>query len=385
MVKPPRILIPVAQLPLDTDKIRGGVHSALMNLLHGLRDLPVEILVVSLSKEVQTRQIVSFSNNINIHYYFEGNAGFHIINYWKNGSRIMQSAINDFNPDIIHFQEGNSFLLIKPTTFPASKTLITVHGFALKEAHRKKKIKDKITWYINGWINPFLLPKNIIHLSRFSTLIRNKKADEKTVIIPNAINNIFFDLPIKNRTDNKLLYLGIIDNNKNLIYTLNVLSALVQKGIIYNLDVMGGFSNAEYENLIMQLVREKKLEQYVVFHGWVNQAQVLEQLKKSDILVVASKHESLPMAIAESMAAGKTVIGSAVGGIPEMFEDGKSGFLVNIDSHEKTIGLLEKLHNNHDLIVETSINARALAKEKFHCNQIAKATVAFYSNILNAQ
>ena len=385
MFKTLRILIPVPHLPLDTDQIRGGVHSALMNLLHGFRDLPVEISVVSFSKDVKTKQTVPFSNNINIHYYYEGDAGFHMINYWKNGPSIMQSAIDDFNPDIIHFQEGNSFFLIKPKTFPASKTLITIHGFALKEAKRKKKIKDKITWYINGWINPFLMPKNIIHLSRFSTQIKQNKPNENNAVIPNAIKNIFFDLPLKNKTDNKLLYLGIIDNNKNLIYTLNVLNALVQKGIIYHLDVMGGFSNAEYENLIMQFVSGKKLNQYVHFHGWVNQMQVLEQLKTSYILVVSSKHESLPMAIAESMAAGKTVLGSTVGGIPEMFEDGKSGYLININKPEETVTLLEKLYNNHDLIAETAANARAMAQEKFHCLQVAKATTAFYHNILKQQ
>jgi glycosyltransferase involved in cell wall biosynthesis len=270
-------------------------------------------------------------------------------------------------------------------SFPYSKTLVTVHGFALKEAQRKKRFKDKITWYINGWMNPILTPKNIIHLSNFSTQIGSNKSIEKNTIIPNAIKNIFFELPLKDRTDNKLLYLGIIDNNKNLIYTLNVLDALIQKGMIYHLDVMGGFSNPEYEKIITEFIDEKNLAKYVHFHGWVNQEQVLEQLKTSDILVVSSKHESLPMAIAESMAAGKTVLASAVGGIPEMFEDGNSGFLIDIHNPEKTIKLLEKLYNNNELIVETAKQARALANEKFHCLQVAKATTAFYHNILNAQ
>jgi hypothetical protein len=110
----PRILIAVAQLPLDTNQIRGGVHSALMNLLCGFRDLQVNILVVSFSKEVSNKQVIHFSKNIDIHYYFEGDSGFHMINYWKNGPRIMQAAVDEFKPDVIHFQEGNSFFLIKP-------------------------------------------------------------------------------------------------------------------------------------------------------------------------------------------------------------------------------------------------------------------------------
>jgi glycosyltransferase involved in cell wall biosynthesis len=110
---------------------------------------------------------------------------------------------------------------------------------------------------------------------------------------------------------------------------------------------------------------------------------VLNQLEKSDILLVSSKHESLPMAIAESMASGKVVLASNVGGIPEMLENNVSGFLFDLDNIEIPLNVLGKLNSNNELIEMISENARKLAVEKFHCKNIAKETIDFYNQILN--
>jgi glycosyltransferase involved in cell wall biosynthesis len=378
-----KIIITVPQLPLHLDSIKGGVHSALINLLNGFAQLPISIRVVSFSTEVNVEQIVSFSDSIFIHHVPEGNSGSHLINYLRNGKKIMQKQIADFKPDLIHFQECNSFFLIKPFSFPRSKTLVTIHGFALEEAKRKKKLKDKITWLVNGWLNPLLMPKNIIHLSKFSTTKFDSKKVTHDVIIPNAIKNIFFDIPQKINTDNRLLYLGVIDNNKNLIFTLELLSKLIEQEKYYHLDVLGGFSNDAYENQIRNFITEKNLTNYVHFHGWVNQSYVLKQLQQSDILIVSSKHESLPMAIAESMAAGKVVLASNVGGIPEMIENNVSGFLFDLTNIELPVDILGNLYNNNEMIKSISVNARRQAFEKFHCKNVAKETIDFYSEILN--
>jgi glycosyltransferase involved in cell wall biosynthesis len=380
-----RILIPITQLPVKLDNIKGGVHSALVNLLNGFALCEIKVRVLSFSREVSQETIIPFSENIQIHYVPEGNFKFHLLNYWFNGPKLMRKQIDEFKPDLVHFQEGNSFFLIKPKAYPLSKTLVTIHGFALEEAKRKKRLKDKITWLVNGWLNPLLSPNNMIHLSEFSIKLTHSNGSQRNTIIRNAIKNVFFDVPLKNKQENRLLYLGIIDNNKNLIFTLEILYKLRELGLVFHLDVMGGFSNPEYELIITQFIKEKKLEDQISFHGWVNQTQVLEQLKLSDMLIVSSKHESLPMAIAESMAAGKVVLASAVGGIPEMLENEKSGFLFHLNNEAHLIECLKELHSNHTLVHQISSEARAHAYQNYHCSHVAKSTIAFYQTILTEQ
>ena len=57
--------------------------------------------------------------------------------------------------------------------------------------------------------------------------------------------------------------------------------------------------------------------------------ETCRELAEACCLVLPSFQETLPVAIAEAMAAGVPVVASAVGGVPEMIEEGKSGYLVD--------------------------------------------------------
>jgi glycosyltransferase involved in cell wall biosynthesis len=68
------------------------------------------------------------------------------------------------------------------------------------------------------------------------------------------------------------------------------------------------------------------LTERVVFPGYRN--DVHDVLRAMDIFVISSDHEGLPMVLLEAMALGVPVVSRAVGGIPEVIEDGRSGLLV---------------------------------------------------------
>jgi glycosyltransferase involved in cell wall biosynthesis len=251
------------------------------------------------------------------------------------------------------------------------------------EAKRKKKWKDKLTWTVNAWIHALLLPKNLIHLSNFSFALSSHPKNGNEIIIPNAVTPRFFDIQTKTTFNNRLLYVGIIDNNKNIRLTLRLMHALKQKGIIYHLDVMGGFSDQAFENSIKNNIIEWGLEKQVHFHGWVNQSQIIDQLSISDILVVSSFHESLPMVIAEARASGKVVLAVRVGGIPEMIRDGIDGFLFDHGNEELAIEKLKYLSQHPHHAIEMANKAKQHATEHLHSSIIAQKTLEFYRTILS--
>lgn len=378
-----RVIILVPGLPVNLDQIKGGVHSAVANLLRGFATLDeVQIKVISFSREVHEKTEKSYADNINIAYLNEGPFKYHSLNYFFSCPGKLRKKIRKFKPDIIHYEEGNTFLFTRLWGLYGTKHLLTIHGMSFDEAKRKKKWIDKLTWYFNGLVQKFMKTENIIHLSNFSkNRLAHKKLRHQT-IIPNAIIPAYFDIPLKSGTDNTLLYVGLIDNNKNLIFTLQALKKLIDKGKPYKLEILGGYSNEMYKDQILSFVKENELAEYVKFNGWVSQSTVMRYVSKADILVVSSKHESLPMVIAESMAAGKVVVASAVGGIPEMITDRENGFLFHLNEPEQLVNILNDLHNNHEKITTISEKAKATAINRYQCQNVAKKTLEFYKQCL---
>ena len=378
-----RVIILVPGLQKNLEEIKGGVHSALKNLLHGFISQDIYIRVLSFTNEVKTETLIQYSSKIEIIYVPEGPFPFHSLNYLFLGPFILKKHIRTFNPDIIHYQTGNSFMFTRLLGLIGRKYLLTIHGMASEEAKRKKKIIDKITWRFNALIHLLMKPENVIHLSRFSKNKHIETKKSKDIIIPNAVVPAFFNVPLKNKTENKLLYIGIIDNNKNIIFLLNNLKRIIENNKPFTLEVLGDFSNAEMKKYILNFVTENNLTKYVHFNGWVNQTEAIKFITDADILVVSSKHESLPMVIAESMSAGKVVVASDVGGIPEMIDDETDGFLFNLNEPNELSSKLDKLYNNFDLITVISKNAKETAFKKYWSENVAKKTIEFYKECVN--
>ena len=377
-----KILILIPGLPPNLNNIKGGIHSALINLLHGFTSLPdTEVRVISFLKQKTNEEPLQFADNVTIFYENEGPFPFHSINYFFFGSGILKSHIKDFKPDIVHTQVGNTFLFVKMFVRLHCPFVLTIHGMSNEEAKRKNKISDKIIWRFNSFINSIFIPKNIIHLSQFSKSKTSHNNFNHEVIIHNSVPIKYFNIPLKYKTDNILMYIGVIDNNKNLIFLLNILKNLKAMNIVYKLEVLGDFSNAIVKTQIENFIQKNDLSDDVVFHGWLLQQDVMRIIAKADILVVSSKHESLPMVIAESMASGKVVVASDVGGIPEMIVNDADGFVFNLSHENQIIHPLTSLYNNFNKMESIAINARKSAFEKFNCEKVAERTVLFYKKI----
>ena len=70
------------------------------------------------------------------------------------------------------------------------------------------------------------------------------------------------------------------------------------------------------------------IEANVEFLGYQSQSQVRELLQQTDVFVMASFAEGVPVVLMEAMAAGVPVVATQIAGIPELVEHGVSGYLV---------------------------------------------------------
>ena len=376
-----RILVIIPDFPENLNNIKGGVQSALANLLKGFEIIGINVRVVTFCRGIDKEYIVNYSSTIDIVYCTEG-PYFHLFNYLFKNSFDVKRHVRIFKPDLVHFSMGGICLITKVFGFYHTKELVTIHGISFLEAKIIKKLRKKLAIYANEIIENLLIPKNIIHISNYSRQIKGKTKNLCYTIIPNAITPVYFDISLKQKTDNRLIYIGAIDERKNILLLMQCLYKLIQNGKSYTLEVLGDFLTEDYKNEILDYVKTHQLLNHIKFYGWVSQDIIVKVLSSADILVVCSKQETLPMVIAEAMAAGKVVVSSNVGGIAEMITDETDGFLYNFNNSEKLVEILSKLFNDYNQIHTIAKNAKQRASITYNCEIVAKKTVSFYAQLL---
>jgi glycosyltransferase involved in cell wall biosynthesis len=120
------------------------------------------------------------------------------------------------------------------------------------------------------------------------------------------------------------LFLGWLERDKGIFELLEACRQLAG-GRRFALDVAGeGNASAEAR----AFVARHGLHDRVYFHGWLRGPELHAALARADVLVLPSWAEGLPNAMVEAMAAGLAVVVSAVGAIPELITDRRSGMLV---------------------------------------------------------
>ena len=116
-------------------------------------------------------------------------------------------------------------------------------------------------------------------------------------------------------------------------------------------------------NALQNLVRDKGLEHCFHFTGF--QTVTYDLLKSFDIFVQPSLSEGLGSAIMEAMACSLPVIGSRVGGIPELIRDGENGLLVPPADAEKLSKAIQQLLDNPEVCRDMGLKGRKMVEEEF--------------------
>jgi glycosyltransferase involved in cell wall biosynthesis len=122
---------------------------------------------------------------------------------------------------------------------------------------------------------------------------------------------------------NYVLYFGRLDRDKGVDVLVRAFQVLGSDAPY--LRIIGkGKQEVELRSLADRLQNQR-----IKFYGYMNKAQLIKQIQGAAFVVVPSLWpDNSPMAVYESMACGKPVIGSMLGGLLDQIEDGENGYLV---------------------------------------------------------
>jgi glycosyltransferase involved in cell wall biosynthesis len=129
-----------------------------------------------------------------------------------------------------------------------------------------------------------------------------------------------------------------------------------------------------------RLAEELGIRERVEFKG--SRGDVPEVLAQTDVFVLASKTETLPISILEAMRAGLPVIASDVGGVSEEVVDGETGLLVSSGSVEELSNALNRLLTDKRLRMTMGRAGRKRFEKLFVADTMIGRTRALYEQVL---
>jgi glycosyltransferase involved in cell wall biosynthesis len=132
----------------------------------------------------------------------------------------------------------------------------------------------------------------------------------------------------KSHNSQAILYAGVLTPLKGIHHLIKSFALIATEFPRAKLNICGKSENLTYAAELKAQIEKLGLNEPVQFIGAQPQSELAVWMAKACVLVLPSMSEGLGRVIIEAMATGTPVIGSRVGGIPELIEEGGTGFLV---------------------------------------------------------
>ncbi|MED3625009.1 N-acetyl-alpha-D-glucosaminyl L-malate synthase BshA [Neobacillus thermocopriae] len=132
--------------------------------------------------------------------------------------------------------------------------------------------------------------------------------------------------------------------------------------------------------IVCKMTKQLGLEDQVMFLG--KQENLEELYSISDLMLLLSEKESFGLAVLEAMACGVPCIGTKIGGIPEVIEHGKTGYICELGDIEDISNKAIALLNDLNLHQQFSMNAQEAVASRFKTERIVEQYEELYFKLL---
>lgn len=258
-----------------------------------------------------------------------------------------------YKPDIIHLHSSKVGILGR-IVFPHKKIIYTVHGFdSIRIAYRK------------------YLPIEKFFQKKCKAIVGVSNYDKKNLLSEGVTNNVFcvfngicqpqgdVELDIAREYTKRILCIARVAKPKRFDLFLETASRLPQYAFVW----IG--NQQKIENVPVN----------VFCLGNISNAGIYNN--KTDLFMLASDYEGLPMVILEAMSFGRPVVASKVGGINEVIKDGVNGYTVD-NTAKSFADKIEYVLEHRDVYDSFSENAIKLFNDNLTVDKMVNAYMNIY-------
>lgn len=269
----------------------------------------------------------------------------------KLKKNLMIEAIKNCDSDVIISTRDihNNWL----SKYGRDKTLKI--GWEHNHHHNNKRYINKVTKSVLGLDYFVLVSKDLTKF--YSEKLKDKKV--KCVYIPNSIN-FFPQEKAKLETEN-LISIGRLSHEKGYLDLIDIFKELHQKYPDSKLNIIGDGADRKK---IEKKIRDNKLEDYIILHGFQEKEYINKYLEKSSVYIMTSYTESFGLVLLEAFAYGIPCVAySSAEGANEIISDNWDGYLIKDRDKNKMIKRICELLSNRNRRLIMGANGIKKAQE----------------------
>ncbi len=243
----------------------------------------------------------------------------------------------------------------------------------------KKDIK-KIAWehnhhndnnkYINKIVKSCTLVDNLVLVSQNLTDFYKNYLNEKAIYIPNSIDEKHEDSSKLN--EKNIIAIGRLSKEKGFDDLLKLYKKISNKYSDWKLHIVG---DGMERSMLLDLAKELKLGEKVIFHGYQNKEYINNLLKESSIYVMTSHTESFGLVLIEAMSYGIPCLSyTSAQGANEIIINDKTGYLIDGRNEDEMVNKIELLMEDEKLRKKLGKKAKE-ESENYSSDKILKKWV----------
>lgn len=347
-------------------------------LIKGLSALPeIEVRVLSCTQQ-RLRPDEQLAPNIWAHSLYVPKIGWLRTGY-QGCIRAVRRKLKEIRPDIVHGQGTERDCAIS-AVFSGYPSLVTIHGnmrTIAKINHAQVFSYQRFT----AELEKFTLPRaeGIVCVTNYTRQAVQELA-RKTWIVPNAVDDGFFDIERTPQSPSLILCVGDITRHKNQNALIQALDDLAKQRS-FSLIFLGQLDRSSpYGREFFHLIEQRN---WCAYEGFADRNSLKNYLGRAGLLVLPSLEENCPMVVLEAMAAGMPVVAAKVGGVPELIEDNQTGFLCDPVNRESMRESVAKILDNREVAATLAMNAQRVARQRFHPDIVARQHLEIYTELLD--
>lgn len=321
-------LVMVGPYPEPGRQVSGGVARVIDTLLPELADeVDLTLIVPGASRDAET-----YHHGVKTIYLQRG-GGPGALAYWTVDARRLARTVAAMTPDLVHLQgAGGVGRLI------SAPQILTIHGIVHRDLVTSTR-GQRWNWVARHGMAQMLRTVeararrhvgNVIVINPYVTEALPDVGGLRQFPIPNPINPAFCrTLPVGSEPRaRRIISVGRIGPVKNTLQAVAIAVQLLEGDEIASYAAFGPRDSAEYLNRCEAIAQGDWVRERIQFPGAISAERLKRELDRSSILLMTSKQENAPVAIAEAHARGVAVVAPQAFGIRHMIIAGRNGFFL---------------------------------------------------------